>query len=289
VSRALARLRPDIHPETLTDVQEHAGLGLTARLPDGCMAALGRGALFESLGIAATEPPAHDGPIAGVARDGVFLGWLTLADEIRPEARAALAELRAMGLERQMLVTGDRAVVAERVARLLGVEHVESERLPEQKMRTVLREVRAGRRPLVVGDGINDSLALKAGAVGIAMGANGTDVALASADLVLMTSDLRRLGTAIRLSRRCRRTIYVNVAMGLGWTALLVAAAAMGALGTEGAVLAAVFHNVGTFAGMANAGRLLLFNELGGSESLLASGHQAARHQMPSVLAEAVP
>jgi Zn2+/Cd2+-exporting ATPase len=122
--------------------------------------------------------------------------------------------------------------------------------------------LRKGDRPLVVGDGINDSLALKAGAVGAAMGANGTDVALASADIVLMTDDLRRLGTAIRLSRRCRRTIHVNVAMGLGWTVLLVAAAASGLLGPEGAVVAAVIHNFGTLAGMANAGRLLQFNEL---------------------------
>ncbi len=78
-------------------------------------------------------------------------------------------------------------------------------------MTYVLDEIRAGYRPMVVGDGINDSLALKVGAVGIAMGARGTDVALASADLVLMTNDLRRLGTCIRLSRRCRRTIYANV------------------------------------------------------------------------------
>ena len=90
--------------------------------------------------------------------------------------------------------------------------------------RVLARDRAPGFRPLVVGDGINDSLALKAGAVGVAMGAQGTDVALASADLVLMTSDLRRLATCIRLSRRCRRTIHVNVAIGLGWTFVLVAA-----------------------------------------------------------------
>jgi hypothetical protein len=90
-------------------------------------------------------------------------------------------------------------------------------------MTYVLDEIGAGYRPMVVGDGINDSLALKVGAVGIAMGARGTDVALASADLVLMTNDLRRLGTCIRLSRRCRRTIYANVSIGLGWTVVIVA------------------------------------------------------------------
>jgi P-type E1-E2 ATPase len=116
---------------------------------------------------------------------------------------------------------------------------------------------------MVVGDGINDSLALKAGAVGVAMGAQGTDVALASADLVLMSSDLRRLGTAIRLSRRCRSTIQVNVGMGLGWTLVMMGLSAGGVLGVEGAVIAAVMHNLSTFLGVANAGGLLLFDETG--------------------------
>lgn len=127
------------------------------------------------------------------------------------------------------------------------------------KMRYVLAEVASGQRPLVVGDGINDSLALKAGAVGIAMGAQGADVALASADLVLMTNDLRRLSTAIRLSRVCRRTIHWNVALALGWTLLLIGLAATGVLGAEGAIVAALLHNL---LGMANAGRILLFDDM---------------------------
>jgi P-type E1-E2 ATPase len=114
---------------------------------------------------------------------------------------------------------------------------------------------------MVVGDGINDGLALKVGAVGVAMGAERTDVALASADLVLMKSDLRRLGTAIRLSRRCRRTIAANVAISLGWTAVIASLAAVGALGPAGAVVAALMHNVSTFVTLANAGRLLTFDE----------------------------
>ena len=113
----------------------------------------------------------------------------------------------------------------------------------------------------MVGDGINDGLALKVGAVWVAMGAERTDVALASADLVLMKSDLRRLGTAIRLSRCCRRTIAANVAIGLGWTAVMMSLAAVGALGPAGAVVAALMHNVSTFVTLANAGRLLTFDE----------------------------
>jgi len=169
--------------------------------------------------------------------------------------------LRALGVERQILLTGDRAAVARRIGAQLAIPDICAEALPEQKMRRVLAEIDAGFRPMVVGDGINDSLALKVGAIGVAMGARGTDVALASADLVLMTSDLRRLATAIRLSRRCRRTIHVNVAIGLGWTAALVGLAATGGLGAQGAIVAALLHNFSTFLGLGNAGRLLLFDE----------------------------
>ena len=94
------------------------------------------------------------------------------------------------------------------------------------------------------------------------MGGQGTDVALASADLVLMTNDLRRLGTCIRLSRRCRRTIYVNVALGLLWTIGVIALAATGLLGASGALFAALLQNFSSFLVMINAGRLLKFQEV---------------------------
>jgi len=116
---------------------------------------------------------------------------------------------------------------------------------------------------MVVGDGINDSLALRAGAVGVAMGTQGSDIALASADLALMTNDLRRLATCIRLSRRCRKTIYVNVAIGLGFTFGLVALSGFGVLGAAAPIIAAILHNVSTFLGIGNSGRLLLFDETG--------------------------
>jgi Zn2+/Cd2+-exporting ATPase len=260
VSRGLARLARPEDRLSLTDVHEAGGLGVTA-LWNGNQVALGRLELFGRLGLPTTQPPEYDGPIVGVSHGHSFLGWLLLADKPRPEAGAAIVELRALGLRRQVLLTGDRARVARRIGEVLGIADIRAEALPEQKMQCVLREVEAGFRPLVVGDGINDSLALKVGAVGVAMGAQGTDVALASADIVLMTSDLRRLGTCLRLSRRCRRTIHVNVAIGLGWTIVLVGLAATGMLGAQGAIIAAVFHNLSTLIGMANAGRLLRFDE----------------------------
>jgi heavy metal translocating P-type ATPase len=260
VSRALAgAIRPE-ERTVLTDVRETHGLGVVAH--DGeARVALGRPELFAQLRVAAGAPPRHDGPIAGVARDSAFLGWVLLADEPRAEARQAIADLKSLGLRRQLLLTGDRSEVARRIGAMLDVPEVCAEALPEQKMQRVIDEIAAGHRPLVVGDGINDSLALKAGAVGIAMGAQGSDVALASSDLVLMTNDLRRLGTCIRLSRRCRRTIHANVAIGLGWTVVIVGLAATGVLGAGGPLIAAVLHNVSTLVVMGNAGSLLKFDE----------------------------
>jgi len=180
---------------------------------------------------------------------------------LRPEAGSAVAELKSLGLHRQLVITGDRAAEAQRVAAKINLTDVHAEALPAQKMEFVLAEIKKGYRPWWWATASMDALALKVGAVGIAMGAQGTDVALASADLVLMTNDLRRLGTCVRLSRRCRRTILVNVGVGLGWTVIVIAGAASGIFGVSGALVAAVLHNVGTFGVMANAGRLLKFRD----------------------------
>ncbi len=260
VSRALADLVPEYEHLAIADITETRGLGIVGQL-GGEIAALGRVELFHEFGIATSPPPEHDGPIAGVSLGARFLGWALLADEPRPEAGAAVRDLQRLGLRRQLLITGDRAGVAAEIAGHVGLTEVRAEALPARKMEYVLEEIANGYRPLVVGDGINDALALKVGAVGVAMGARGTDVALASADLVLMTNDLRRLGTCVRLSRRCRRTIYVNVGVGLGWTIVIVGLAATGVLGAGGPLIAAVLHNVSTLVVMGNAGRLLKFQE----------------------------
>ncbi len=260
VSRALGEQVPETGKLRIIDVKETRGLGIVGYL-DGQRVALGRPLLFTELGIKFPPPPAHGGPIAGVSSDDTFLGWLLLADQVRTEAADAVEQLKTLGLTRQLVITGDTEREAHKVAAQIGLTEVHAEALPAQKMKLVLREVENGHRPMVVGDGINDALALKAGAVGVAMGAHGADVALASADLVLMTNDLRRLATCVRLSRRCRQTILVNVGLGLGWTVVVIALAAGGIFGTRGALVAAVLHNVGTLAVMVNAGRLLKFED----------------------------
>lgn len=267
VSRAVSAAIPANERLVIADAQETGGKGLTGTLPDGRAVMMGRATFLSESGVVMPTAPAHEGPLVGVAVAGRFHGWLLLADEPRPEAARALADLRSLGLTRQVMVTGDRRVVADAVAARLGIDTVEAEVLPQQKLERVLGEIKAGRHPLVVGDGVNDALALKAGAVGVAIGGltadgrgGGTDVAMASSDLVLMSSDLRRLGTCIRLSRLCRRTINLNVLIGLGWTLVIIAGAALGLYGPVATVL---LHNVGTLAVMVNAGRLLRFDETG--------------------------
>jgi heavy metal translocating P-type ATPase len=260
VSRALAGLVSQDQCLTLSDIHERQGLGVVAMTGQG-EAALGRPELFAQLGITTTTVPDHDGPIAGLALNGEFLAWLLLADTVKPEARFALDELRELGLGRQLLLTGDRQSVAQSLAKEVGLHEVEAQALPEDKLNRVLKEIDNGFRPMVVGDGINDSLALKAGVVGVAMGAGGADIALASADIVLIGSDLRRLGTCVRLSRQCRRTLQVNVIIGLGWTLAIVVFAAFGWLGAAGAMIAALLHNLSTLLVLGNAGRLLRFQE----------------------------
>ncbi|WEJ73696.1 heavy metal translocating P-type ATPase [Pseudomonas sp. PSE14] len=260
VSRALASLAPHDAHHSLADIHERQGLGVVARTEQG-EAALGRPELFARLGISTPAVPDHDGPIAGLSLGGRFLAWLLLADSVRPEATHAVADLRELGLGRQLLLTGDRQSVADALAREVGIDSVVAQALPEDKLARVNEEIRKGFRPLVVGDGINDSLALKAGVVGVAMGAGGADIALASADIVLIGSDLRRLGTCVRLSRQCRSTLQVNVLIGLGWTLAIVAAAAFGLLGAAGAMIAAILHNLSTLLVLGNAGRLLRFDE----------------------------
>lgn len=174
----------------------------------------------------------------------------------------ALAELRGLGLGRQMLLTGDRRSAAEAVAKEVGIARVVSQALPEDKLTAVTQEIEAGFRPLVVGDGINDLLALKAGVVGVAIGAGGADIALASADIILVGNDLRRLGTCMRLSRKCRRILQANVVIGLGWTIGIMIAAMFGLLGIAGALVAAILHNLSTLLVLGNAGRLLRFQEI---------------------------
>jgi P-type E1-E2 ATPase len=176
---------------------------------------------------------------------------------------ATLEAMRELGIDRQALLTGDRTGEARRVAALVGLDEVVSGALPHDKMAFVRKMVDAGQRPIVVGDGINDALALRAGAVGIAMGGQGSDIAIASADVVLTGHDFSRVATCVRLGRRARRTLQLNLALSAVWTVVLIALALASGGRSGGALTAAVLQNCAAFIVLASAGRLLKFDERG--------------------------
>ena len=163
-----------------------------------------------------------------VARDREVLGLVLLADRPRPGNRDAIAALRGLGVARTVLMTGDRADVAEPVARDLGVDECLASCLPEAKLAVVEREKASGHRVMVVGDGVNDALALHAADIGVAMGAMGSDVAVQSADVALMGTDLGRLPQTMRLAQRTRAVVNQNVLFAIGGSLAIIVVAGLG-------------------------------------------------------------
>jgi len=193
-----------------------------------------------------------------VARDGRFLGWLGLQDEIRSEAKAALEGLVELKVRRIAMVTGDRTPVAQRVAREIGCTEVSAECLPQNKVEFV-RALRAkGYRVAVVGDGVNDAPALAAGDLGIAMGAAGSEVAIHSATIALMNNDLRRLPFLVQLSRATRSIINQNFLVGV---LFVIGGLILAALKFINPVLAAVLNVAGSLLVVFNSGRLVRSGE----------------------------
>ncbi len=198
---------------------------------------------------------AGETPVA-VALDGRLAGLLGLADAPREEASAAMAALRAAGVRKIVLLTGDREGPARAVARAMGIssEDVHSRLLPENKVEWVRRLRSEGRRVAMIGDGVNDAPALSAADVAIAMGVAGTDLALAAADILLMTDDLRQAAAAVLLSRKTLATIRQNLTFAVFWNAAAIGGVATGGFGL---VAGALIHNLGSVAVVVNAARLL--------------------------------
>jgi Cd2+/Zn2+-exporting ATPase len=182
-------------------------------------------------------------------------GVIAIADTVRPEAAAAVAELKAAGIERVVLLTGDNATVANTLGTALGVDEVRAELLPHQKVEAI-KDLQARYGPVaMVGDGVNDAPALATAALGVAMGAAGTDVALESADVLLMGDDLGRLPGALALARRSRRVIRQNLIFAFSVMATLMVLAIVGNIALP---LGVVGHEGSTLLVVANGLRLLL-------------------------------
>ncbi len=220
----------------------------------------GRRSWLEELGLAVPPDPvdAAAASVLHVARDGRCLGAVLLADTLRPEAPSVVARLRALGVSEFVMLTGDRAPVAAAVARETGLPRFRADCLPEEKLAEVRALAAAGRRVLVVGDGVNDAPALAAGRLGVAMGALGSDIAIKTADVALMGHDLRALTRFVALSDRTLRLINQNLLWGLAFIALFVALSALGVVSPIGA---AVLHEVSAFFVIFNSARLLRFDD----------------------------
>ncbi len=193
-----------------------------------------------------------------VAKDSKCIGWIGLQDKTRPEARKAVDELIRVGIKRVTMLTGDRNEVASRVAAELNCTDFKAHCLPQDKLAIVEKIKKEGHTVVVVGDGINDAPALAAGDLGIAMGAAGSDVAINSASIALMSDDLKRLPFLVRLSRKTRKVITQNLGFGILFVILGDTA---GAAGWLPAVYAAALHFAGSLIVVFNSARLVRYGE----------------------------
>lgn len=175
-----------------------------------------------------------------VAVNGVFCGRIQIVDQIRPGAKAALSRLKALGVKRSVMLTGDSTRTALQVGAELGIDDIRGDLLPEDKVKAVADLKKNGEVVVMVGDGVNDAPALATADVGIAMGARGTQAAIEAADVALMTDDLSKISLARSLARRAYRTIQENLFVGVGVVHVLGITAAL--LGWIGPIQAALLH-----------------------------------------------
>ena len=259
ISRSLQRAYGGhIDRDRVTDIREYSGNGVVARV-DGVTVAVGNDKLMDKLGIAWHD--CHSvGTIIHLALDGQYAGHIVISDVEKPHAKDAIAALKRIGVEKTVMLTGDRAKVADHVAQDLGVDEVHSELLPADKVSQVERLLsRAGGKLAFVGDGINDAPVLSRADIGIAMGAMGSDAAIEAADVVLMDDDPLKIAKAIRISRKCIRIVYENIAFALIVKALCLLLVAVGAAN----MWAAIFGDVGVMViAVLNAIRALRVSKL---------------------------
>ena len=228
-----------IDPARLGAVRELAGMGLEAEV-DGETFYVGNGKLMAQVG--ADWHECHlPGTVVHIARGKEYLGHIVINDQLKPDARDAIAALKRLGVKQSVLLTGDRQKVAEAVAKELGVDDLRAELLPAQKVEEVERLLQSGAKLAFVGDGINDAPVLARADVGIAMGAMGSDAAIESADVVLMDDKPSRLPLAVKIARKTMRIVRENIGFALAVKFVILA---LGALGIADMWLA-VFGDVG--------------------------------------------
>ena len=240
ISKSIQRaFGKDIDLSRVSDVEEISGHGVVGKV-DGKTVAAGNMKLMDRLGI-----KSHDchsvGTIIHVAYDGSYVGHIVISDVVKPDSKAAIAALKASGVQKTVMLTGDAQGIAANVAAELGIDEYHASLLPEDKVRMVERLLESGDKLAFVGDGINDAPVLTRADLGIAMGAMGSDAAIEAADVVLMDDNPMKIAKAISISRKCLRIVYQNIVFAL---AVKFACLILGALGITN-MWAAIFADVG--------------------------------------------
>ena len=239
----------------VSDVEELAGYGIFAKV-DGRQVLIGNHRLMERERISC---PVHDtvGTVIYLAIGGSYAGCITIADEVKPDAAAAIRKLRCLGVRRTVMLTGDRRRTGEHVAQALGLDEAKCELLPADKVEAVeqLLESKSSRGVLVfVGDGVNDAPVLSRADVGVAMGGLGSDAAIEAADIVLMDDQPSKLAAAIHIAKKTLRIVKQNIAFALGIKLLVLLLGAFG----KANMWEAVFADVGVAViAILNASRML--------------------------------
>ena len=239
------------------DVQEEHGHGLLGRVGQ-LDVVVGRGAWLreQAIEIPKKDKNFDDLSALHIGVNRKLAGIIYLSDTVRAEAKGVSADLRQGGVDHLMMLTGDRRTVAESIAEHVGMTEFEADCLPEQKQEAVHKLKTDGRKVMVVGDGVNDAPALAAGDLSVAMGALGSDVAIQTADIALMASDLRRVPHFLALSDKTLRIINQNMLCGF---VFIAAAIVLSGVGLIPPIAAAFVHEFGAFFVIFNSARLLRF------------------------------
>ena len=250
----------EIDRSRVSDIREISGNGVVAKV-DGREVAVGNDKLMNQLNVPFIS--CHStGTIIHMAIDGQYAGHIVISDVLKPSAQAAVQSLKASGVRRTVMLTGDAKKVADQVGAELGIDEIHSELLPADKVAKVeeILSAKPEREKLAfVGDGINDAPVLRRADIGIAMGALGSDAAIEAADVVLMDDDPLKIAKAIRISRKCLRIVYQNIVFAIGVKLICLA---LGALGIANMWLA-IFADVGVMViAVLNAIRALFVKNL---------------------------
>jgi len=258
IAKAIMEYSADINLFEATDIQEIAGKGLKG-IVNGKHILVGNKKLMEQFGV--TVPPKTDDiveSIVMVSIDGQFTGYVTIADELKEDAKTTIQELRASGIEQLVMLSGDKDSITQKVAKELGITNAKGGLLPEDKLNEVeIIKKDATKIVAFVGDGINDAPVLAASDIGIAMGAMGSDVAIETADIIIQTDQPSKIVTGIKIGKATQRIIWQNIALAFG-VKIIVLILGAGGLAT---MWEAVFADVGVaLLAILNAVRLQRMN-----------------------------